>query len=346
MADHLQAASGFSSFLFLRRILNSLFIAFSGAYGISISGFLLLRLLLGERVGFIGLLNSFAHLLIIPAVALLPLSLALRRWLLALALALPALNALAAYGPLFLPRATAAPPQPRALSVLSYNVNTGNFNSDLIVTIIRVAAADVVAIQELNPAQAAAFRAQLSDLYPHQALHPRDDFAGQGVLSRYPIRADAFWLINLGHQRVELDFDGQPLAFYNVHPVHPLRGLRFDGAARAEEVTETLRRAAGERIPTLIAGDFNLTDQSADYARITALYGDTYRAAGWGPGFTFPQWRFARLGMPLPPLARIDYVFHDAHFIPLEARVWPSSGGSDHRPLLARLALRAEQASE
>jgi endonuclease/exonuclease/phosphatase (EEP) superfamily protein YafD len=159
------------------------------------------------------------------------------------------------------------------------------------------------------------------------------------VLSRYPITADEFWLINLGHQRVELDFGGQALAFYNVHPVHPLRGIRFDGESRAEEVTETLRRATSERIPTLIVGDFNLTDQSADYARITALYGDAYRAVGWGPGFTFPEWRATRLGIPLPPLARIDYVFHDVSFTPLEARVWSSSGGSDHRGLLVRLAV-------
>ncbi|MBL8161209.1 MAG: endonuclease/exonuclease/phosphatase family protein [Anaerolineae bacterium] len=339
MANNSQAVSTFSPLLFLRRILNSLFIALTGAYGISISGFLLLRMMLGERVGFIGLLNSFVHLLIIPAVVLLPLSLGLRRWLLAAVLALPAFNALSAYGPLFLPRTAAAPPQSRELVLLSYNVNMGNFNTEAIVDIIRAADADVVAIQELNPTHAQAVEAQLSDLYPHQALHPRDDFSGQGVLSRYPITADEFWLINLGHQRVELDFDGQTLTLYNVHPVHPLRGIRFDGESRAEEVTDTLRRAANETSPTLIVGDFNLTDQTADYARITALYGDAYRAAGWGPGFTFPEWRATRLGIPMPLLARIDYVFHDAAFTPLEARVWPSSGGSDHRALLVRLAV-------
>jgi endonuclease/exonuclease/phosphatase (EEP) superfamily protein YafD len=37
---------------------------------------------------------------------------------------------------------------------------------------------------------------------------------------------------------------------------------------------------------------------------------------------------------------RLDYVFHNAHVRPLEARVWPDAGGSDHRPVLVRLALQ------
>ena len=41
----------------------------------------------------------------------------------------------------------------------------------------------------------------------------------------------------------------------------------------------------------------------------------------------------------LPPLARIDYVFHNDSFQALAAHVLASSGGSDHRPLLAKLEL-------
>jgi endonuclease/exonuclease/phosphatase family metal-dependent hydrolase len=75
---------------------------------------------------------------------------------------------------------------------------------------------------------------------------------------------------------------------------------------------------------------------------MTAHYHDSYREAGWGLGFTFPangpyatsvfQW--------IPPLVRLDYIFHDAAFEAVEARVWPTSGGSDHLPVFAALALR------
>ena len=96
----------------------------------------------------------------------------------------------------------------------------------------------------------------------------------------------------------------------------------------------------------MIVGDFNMTDQSDDYWRIAARYRDTYREVGWGMGFTFPDFSMVRaipgrLSMLnfIRPMARIDYVFHNDDFQAVEAHVWPSSGGSDHRPLYAVLAL-------
>jgi endonuclease/exonuclease/phosphatase family metal-dependent hydrolase len=51
-------------------------------------------------------------------------------------------------------------------------------------------------------------------------------------------------------------------------------------------------------------------------------------------GFTFPVGR-----RPFPPVVRLDYVFHDDHFRTLSAHVWQDSGGSDHLPVIASLAL-------
>jgi vancomycin resistance protein VanJ len=99
-------------------------------------------------------------------------------------------------------------------------------------------------------------------------------------------------------------------------------------------VNELLRRAGGETMPVLIAGDFNMTDQTGDYARIAEQYADTYREIGWGMGFTFPD-----LGQRLL-LAQLDYVFHSSHFVAVEARVWGTSGGSDHRPVYAVLGFK------
>ena len=87
----------------------------------------------------------------------------------------------------------------------------------------------------------------------------------------------------------------------------------------------------------LIAGDFNITDQSADYQRITVVYDDSYKQVGYGMGTTFP----AHIPF-LPSLLRIDYVFHSEDFTPLQADVLYSSGGSDHRPLVVELALHSE----
>ncbi len=324
----------------LRRIITNLFIAFTGAYGLSVSGFLLLRALFGERYGFIALINSYVHLLMIPAAILFPICLLFRRPRLALTQAAPAMAFFTAYITLFLPRASAAPPETARLALLSYNLNAGNQQIDSIEQIIRDANVDVVALQELNPQIAGQLAARLNDLYPYQALHPQEWFDGQGFFSRYPIVTDEYWQINLGHQRLEIDWNGTPIVVYNTHPTHPLRGLRFAMDTRTAEIRDLLERASRETHPHFLIGDFNMTDQSQDYARVTARYADAYRAVGWGMGFTFPNFKNSRFGIDfLPALARIDYVFHDPNFTPLAARVWSDSGGSDHYPLYVELSL-------
>lgn len=93
----------------------------------------------------------------------------------------------------------------------------------------------------------------------------------------------------------------------------------------------------------ILLGDFNTTDLDENYRRITTNYQDAFREVGWGLGFTNPDWSTeqAREGLPFISLyQRIDYVFYNRAFTALDARVWPSSGGSDHRPLYVVLAFK------
>ncbi len=325
------------------RIGLNVLIALIGAYGLSVSSFLVLRALAGERWPVIGLYNSFLHLLIAPALVALLISLLLRKWWLVMLVIAPALLFTGQYAPLFLPHSSAPPLEAIPFTVLSYNINTGNLDTASVLAVIRAAEADIVALQELNPVMADAFAAELAEMYPYQALHPSEDFSGQGLLSRYPVTADDYWAVNLGHQRSLVEIGGQTIVIYNTHPTHPLRGLlRFDGEPRSAAIRDVLARAEGETLPVMLIGDFNMSDLSEDYARVTARYRDVYREVGWGMGFTFPSpgnafgWGFVQA-----LLARIDYVFVDGAFTPLDARVLESDGGSDHRPLWARVALGA-----
>jgi len=323
----------------LRRVAINTYIALVGAYGLNTTLYLLLRAVVGERWNIIGLFNSYFHLLILPAVILLPLSLILRRRWLVIELAAPFFFFISTYGAQFLPRSINVPAEAPRLNLLSFNINKDNQHTEDIIRIVRESGADVVAIQELSPRVADAFNNQLAGLYPYRALHPQSDFSGQGILSRYPLSADEFWQINLGHQRLQIDWNGQPIAFFNVHPIHPLRGLRFDGQSRAEEIDEVLRRTETVTNPLIIAGDFNMTNLSDDYARVTARYTDSYAQVGWGMGFGFPNFTYAFNIRYLPPIARIDYIFHDSQFQPLTIRVGTDSAGSDHFPIYATFAL-------
>lgn len=108
-----------------------------------------------------------------------------------------------------------------------------------------------------------------------------------------------------------------------------------------------LDRVAHDSGPVIIVGDFNMSDQSNDYQRITTSLRDTYREIGWGLGFTFPDFSYSNAMpvelhtsfLPLRPVVRLDYVFHNDDLQAVAVKVLPTSGGSDHRPVLAQLAL-------
>lgn len=321
----------------LARVLRNTLQALIGSYALSLTGFLALRAITGDSLPLVAILNSYVHLLLILSPLALILALVLRNQLLLVLLALPVLTFALDYGGQFIPRSAAQAADQTELRLMTYNLLRSNPNTDVTTAIIRQSGADVIALQELTPPQAEAFKAALSDLYPYQAFHPQEGFSGQGVLSRYPILSDEFWQIHLGHQRVELEIEGKRVALYNAHPIHPFIGgfpNFYRPGDRANEIEVLLTRTAAESIPVLLVGDFNLSDQESLYQQITARFGDAYRQVGWGMGFTFPT-----IGLPL---ARIDYVFHSAAFTPLEARVLPDGGGSDHLPLWVKLGLRTD----
>ncbi len=320
----------------------------TGAYGVVMTLLLLARSLVGESWMLVALFNSFVHMLLLPALVLLPVFLLLRRWRLALLMTPPVAAFVALYGIFFTARTPDIPPDAPKFSLLTFNMHAESLHLDPMVALIREADADIVTLQELSVAAAERFTLEFGDVYPYRALHPTESsFLGQGVMSRYPITADVYWHIHLGHQRVALDMDGMPLTLYNTHPVHPFVNNGFHTELRYEEVGEVLARAAEDSGAVILAGDFNTTDQSDDYRRITARYTDSFREAGNGFGYTFPDFGHAnsipkRLPvryLPLPRLSRLDYVFHNGHLRGVEARVWPTSGGSDHRPLRVQLAI-------
>jgi vancomycin resistance protein VanJ len=322
------------------RALLHLVLAAANVYGLMVSALLLLRILFGERWSFMGLFDSFAHLLMMPALPLIVVLLVMRRRT-ALLQGIPAMAFLLSYGVFFLPHTVQAAPDTPEIRIVTYNLNKSNQALDAVEANLRALNADMVAFQELNPVLAAGLQDRLSDLYPYAALHPdlADGFAGLGILSRYPILADTYWPIGLGHQRVEVDVNGVRIAVHNTHPTHPLRGLGYDGTGRAAAISAALDKTAADDEPLLLVGDFNMTDQTGDYQRVTSVYHDSWHEVGQGMGFTFPDFKVLPFLKFLPPLARIDYVFHNSDFEALQIQVGGSSGGSDHRPVYAVLAL-------
>jgi vancomycin resistance protein VanJ len=337
------------------RVLGNLFSMLSGAYGLSVAGFLAVRALIGEASNIVGFLDNFLHLFMLPSLVLLPiftlLGLIRRRvsfLLLALVQIPAAFTFLRTYGSSFLPRANNGTAD---FSVLTYNIHAEREYVSGMIAVIRESDADVVAVQELSAFGEEHLRAGLSDLYPYMALYP--DVAhptrGQGIFSRHPILEKEYWqntqLPNtLGHLRTLIDLNGTQVVFYNTHPIHPgMTGSFYNDDTRGEEIDLVLERAGRESVPVVILGDFNMGEWSDDYMRITSRFTDVYRAVGYGLGLTFPEWSradslpgFRAQALPLPPALRLDFVFVGG-LRSVEARVWHTAGGSDHYPLFVRL---------
>lgn len=234
------------------------------------------------------------------------------------------------------------------LNIMTFNILNGNRRWGGAVASILAERADVVALQEVSHDAARAIGASLAVQYPHQAWRPAADFAGAGLLSRFPIiEDDTFLLSDRGFlcQHVRFQLRERATSYFNVHLKAPrlhVPAFRYDAAVRERELDELDARVARMSEPLIVSGDFNMTDRSPGYRRLTRLLRDAYRDAGRAPGWTFPNPpRRGLLRVPLWPvpfaIIRIDYIFHSAHFVAKRARVGDGDG-SDHRPVIATLA--------
>lgn len=159
-----------------------------------------------------------------------------------------------------------------------------------------------------------------------------------------------------GVVRSEVEWEGQPIAIYNVH-LHSfgserpwkdgtllspkawrsaLHTYREDFRTRAEQARQLRWWLDQEPLPFLVCGDFNSTPANWVYGHIAHGLQDSFRAKGEGWGMTFPAtW----------PLVRIDYVLASPHWRVHRAFV-PDGLSSDHRPVIAELALVSAEGRE
>jgi vancomycin resistance protein VanJ len=315
-------------------------------------GFIVLQRTLLEGLWWMRLATTLVPYLFLPLFLLLPLVLLTKSRLGGAVISLPCLLFVALYGNLFVPNLVRASHQrEHTFTVMTYNINRGVPGVGEILSIIESENPDVIAVQELSLEVGEALLG-LEERYPYLALHPRPDgYSGSGVLSRFPILHDeAFPLVEGMHlyQHVVLDVEGKKVDFLNVHLQPP--GLAAVGLAdlpafiptdfvttiQDTELDRLMKKLDGLEGTAIVAGDFNMTDQSAGYRRLTQRLVDAHREAGWGFGHTFPDKEARSIPTPFP-FVRIDYVFRSRDMVAEEVYVG-GNGGPDHRFLVAELS--------
>jgi endonuclease/exonuclease/phosphatase family metal-dependent hydrolase len=232
--------------------------------------------------------------------------------------------------------------------VLSYNVGNGLAPADRLVHYLYYSGADIIGLQELADDQAQAIEDQLYGAFPYRALHP-GGFAGKGLLSKFPIISSESHLFADGRPDLSarLEIDGRETQVIVAHPRPPkvrVTGATFDPIT-LRQIQEVVRIATCG-IPSLVLGDFNMTDRQPEHRLLTSAgLIDAFHEVGQNPP-SFPK----RVGHPhrfgprtqnitLPPVIRIDYIWYTREFIARSAGIGRDAG-SDHLPVVAGIDWR------
>jgi vancomycin resistance protein VanJ len=343
---------------------NLLFSLVVGLYIAALACYLLLRLLFGDRFWWLSLLNTFAYFVFLPLLVLLPASLVFRMRRNVLRLVPVALIGGLWLVPYYLPKNPASIPAGQTLRALTFNVWGYNPRMNDVEAWIHGSGADVVMLQEITPQHTQDVLPKLYDIYPYHSdqedTHHWNGTANYNTtLSRYPIVA--IEEVNLGTPdtsnpvRIVLDVNGQKIAVYNVHMAWPGGKPRlpvperfnhfyvqvmlgYTDKIRNAQINSLLEHLKSEPYPYIVAGDFNTSDLTPTYNLLASHLRDSFREAGTGLGGSWPV--ASSRGLPgfIPPLIRIDYIWHSDHFLALDAQQGPPLG-SDHLALMATLSL-------
>ncbi|MFI5677233.1 endonuclease/exonuclease/phosphatase family protein [Streptomyces cellulosae] len=218
--------------------------------------------------------------------------------------------------------------------VLTSNVEFGRA-AEALVTAVRRERPDVVFVEECEYTCAATLERDLGAAYPHRRAVVAGGSEGSVILSRFPLRPTGGLPGAMAMPGALADVDGNPVRLQLAHPMPPLPGQL--GVWRRELGELRDFAAAHADTPTVLAGDFNASQDHAAFRRIldTGLR-DCARLAGAGRTPTWPARTTPTLG------AQIDHVLVSRQFSARDAR-FLDLADTDHRALLVDITLHRRE---
>lgn len=279
--------------------------------------------------------NAFTFWVYLPAYPAAAVALLFRRRYLLIAAAVAAGFHLAWVLPDYRPGdaiPAAAGTAPR-LRLMTANVYFGNEDYGPIAREILEADPDLLFVQEFGEKSEEQFAADgIAERLPYRQAAYENAFFGMAIYSRFPLEdVEAIDAAGRPFLRATITVEGIPVRLYHVHPTSPGLGSGIDDKWNAgwEAITTAL---AAENGHVVVAGDFNMNQHHRWYRRLEALgFINAHEERGRGNATTWPRTR------PLVQI-RIDHVFHTSLVACLSVREGRGEG-SDHRPVIADLAL-------
>ncbi|MFI5803524.1 endonuclease/exonuclease/phosphatase family protein [Streptomyces sp. NPDC051561] len=276
-------------------------------------------------------LLAFLPWLLAPSLcALLLATLARNPLLIALALTLTAANAwyLRPYGT----DTTPSTPALTTLRVLTANVEFGQATPALI-TAVRREKPDLVFVPECDYGCARALAKELPTAsYPYREVIEAHGPEGSAILSTHPLRAAARIPSTLAMPGATAVVQGQEIRVQLAHPLPPVPRILGRWRSELRAIEEYAGAGSG---PTLIAGDFNASQDHAAFRRILDAGSGLRDSAALAGSARTPTWPTSTT----PVLGtQIDHVLVSKHFSVSAVR-FLDLAGTDHRAVLADLKL-------
>jgi endonuclease/exonuclease/phosphatase (EEP) superfamily protein YafD len=242
----------------------------------------------------------------------------------------------------------------KSISILTHNTAQHLSKWENINILIHKYNPNIIFLQELDKYKIKKYWNKLLKKYPYQtSFFDINKTIGMGVLSKYPIlKVENFKLVKeslVFQQKIEIKIDNQIFSLYNIHLTFPwikkiknplfskIPWLFYDEEIRHKEIEILIKKIKNDKNIIIMSGDFNFTDRSLDYQKVSNLLTDNYRKVGYGMGYTWPINRTPSVNInPAIPIIRIDYIFTSKILKPCFGKVLTETG-SDHKPLFIKI---------
>jgi vancomycin resistance protein VanJ len=234
------------------------------------------------------------------------------------------------------------------IRVLTCNVSGEEFNETSLIELIRQVRPDFIALQECQNPQT------LSALENYYVIHHGElivasrfplqlgtELSGLHPPHTYPRLLILSCVADTPQGKITFCSLHLPSAHYGLSRVidrntilRPSKsGLLTEQISLRTEQSQTVASFVKKApYPVILAGDFNMPEESAIYRKNWSEYQNAFSQSGFGFGRTFTG---AVRGIPFG--IRIDHILCGTAWIPARCWVGPNVG-SDHMPLIANLA--------
>lgn len=323
---------------------------FAYSYSAFILCYFILRLIFWDQLWIVAFIGTFTPLIFLPILFLPVLSFSIikNRWFSIISSIVCILLISWLHVKYFSPESINITGSQPSLKILSHNIGWYTTKSPTLVKLIDKEQADIVFLQETVQKHRKKVFDLLKSDYPYQI-----DTPPVGVLSKYPILSSE--ILHLANHpetqhRAIIKFNKQEIVIYNMQATGPwvkmynifpfIKIPVYKYKQRFPEIQDLVERVQQETLPVIVAGDFNMTDESQDYYKVQKVLQDSFLKSGFGFGFTWPHGFFAKkINLKLTyPVCRIDYIWYSKHWGAKSSSVLEATE-SDHLPVAAELIL-------